>query len=69
MQALGRLMWEQLHGTQLFQSVVMSCTGNMAVIWLTKYRDIVQEHYQLGVSRPWYRLGGGGGGGGGGSDR
>ena len=45
------LMWEQLQGTQPFQSVVMSCTGHMAVVWLTKYRDIVQEHYQLCVDR------------------
>ena len=35
------LMWEQLQSTQPFQSVVMSCTGHMAVVWLTKYR----EHY------------------------
>ena len=41
-------MWEQLQSTQPFQSVVMSCTGHMTVVWLTKYRDIVQE---LGVAR------------------
>ena len=39
------LMCEQLQSVQPFQSVVMSCTGHMAVVWLTKYRDIVQEHY------------------------
>ena len=39
------LMWEQLQSTQPFQSVVMSCTRHMAVVWLTKYRVIVQEHY------------------------